>query len=248
MSRPLLILGPSLGTSADALWGACVEHLGDAIDVVAWDLPGHGAQRHAVVRDLGVADLAAGVLERLDDRPFHYAGVSVGGAVGLQLLLDAPDRVLSAVLLCTGARIGTVASWEERVQQVQRAGTTSLLEASARRWFGPGFTDREPERTSALLHALSDASDQGYAAVCGALAAFDVRDRLGEIAAAVLAVAGSADVATPPDTLREIADGVRDGRLVVLDGVGHLAPAEAPDAVAALVREHVLGPQNGALG
>ena len=45
----------------------------------------------------------------------------------------------------------------------------------------------------------------------------------------MLAVAGSDDLPTPPECLRRIASGVKDGRLVVLDGVGHLAPAEAPD-------------------
>jgi 3-oxoadipate enol-lactonase/4-carboxymuconolactone decarboxylase len=77
--------------------------------------------------------------------------------------------------------------------------------------------------------------------VCGALAAFDVRDRLAEIKTPVLAVAGSADAVTPPSGLEAIATGVADGRLVVLDGVGHLAPAEAPDVVARLIGEHVRG-------
>ena len=39
---PLLVLGPSLGTSARTLWGACAERLTDRFHVVAWDLPGHG--------------------------------------------------------------------------------------------------------------------------------------------------------------------------------------------------------------
>jgi pimeloyl-ACP methyl ester carboxylesterase len=41
----------------------------------------------------------------------------------------------------------------------------------------------------------------------------------------------------PVGDLREIADGVRDGRLLVLDGVAHLAPTEAPAAVARVIRE-----------
>ena len=163
-----------------------------------------------------------------------------GGAVGLQLLLDAPHRVTSAVILCSGARIGTTESWQGRADQVLRAGTSSLVETSARRWFGPGFVDRAPDRASALLKALCDADDQGYAAVCGALAQFDVVDRLGEISAPVLAVAGAVDVATPPASLRQVAHGVLDGRLVVLEGVAHLAPAEAPSLVADLIRDHVL--------
>ena len=57
----------------------------------------------------------------------------------------------------------------------------------------------------------------------------------------MLAVAGAHDAATPPALLREIADGVKDGRLVVLDDASHLAPAERPADVARLIRRHVLG-------
>ena len=197
-----------------------------------------------------MADLAAGVLRTVDEvlaergesgATFAYAGDSVGGAVGLQLLVDAPDRVAGAVLLCTGAQIGTAESWTERIDLVRSAGTSALVSASAQRWFGPGFLDREPARGSALLHALQQVDDTGYAQVCDALSAFDLRDRLGEIGVPVLAVAGAADVATPPDKLREVADGVRLGRFVELDGVAHLAPAEAPEVVARLLREHLLG-------
>jgi 3-oxoadipate enol-lactonase / 4-carboxymuconolactone decarboxylase len=74
------------------------------------------------------------------------------------------------------------------------------------------------------------------------LAGFDVTDRLREIEAPVLAVAGSHDVPTPPECLKHIASEVKHGRLVVLDGVGHLAPAEAPARVAELIREHLGGP------
>jgi 3-oxoadipate enol-lactonase len=230
-----LVLGPSLGTSADACWGATVELLRDEFEVLAWELPGHGADRGPAPDGLTIEDLAARVLERVDG-PFLYAGDSVGGQVGLQLLLDAPDRVLGAVLCCTGAKIGDDTVWRDRVAQVRASGTASLVSASAQRWFAPGFVEREPERASALLHSLRDASDQGYVAVCGALAAYDARERLAEMTAPVVAVAGAHDPVCPPDLLREIADGVQHGRLVVLDDVAHQAPAEAPEEVAMIVR------------
>jgi 3-oxoadipate enol-lactonase / 4-carboxymuconolactone decarboxylase len=247
---PLLVLGPSLGTSATTLWSACAAHLTDVFDVVAWDLPGHGHNRSVPEEPFTMAELAAGVLEVVDTLlaergepggSFAYAGDSVGGAVGLQLLLDVPDRVGAAVLLCTGARIGDADLWTDRIGEVSSSGTPAIVPASTQRWFGPGFLEREPERGSALLHALQQADDVGYCQVCGVLASFDVRDRLAEIGAPVLAVAGSVDVATPTDGLREIADGVKDGRLVELEGVAHLAPAEAPEVVARLIRRHVLG-------
>ncbi|MGH3335834.1 MAG: 4-carboxymuconolactone decarboxylase, partial [Nocardioides sp.] len=247
---PLLVLGPSLGTSATTLWSACAAHLTDAFDVVAWDLPGHGHNRSVPEESFTMDELAAGVLEVIDTLlaergqtggAFAYAGDSVGGAVGLQLMLDVPDRVESAVLLCTGARIGDPDMWADRIGQVSSSGTPSIVSASTERWFGPGFLDREPERGSALLHALQEADDAGYCQACGVLAAFDVRDRLAEIGAPVLAVAGATDVATPTERLREIAEGVKDGQLVELNGVAHLAPAEAPEIVARLIRHHVLG-------
>ena len=231
-----LVLGPSLGTSAAACWGPTIALLADDLDVVAWELPGHGQDPGPAPANLTVADLAARVLDVVDG-PFVYAGDSIGGEVGLQLLLDAPDRVLGAILCCTGARIGGEEMWDTRIAQVQASGTASLVTASAQRWFGEGFLEREPARASALLHSLRDAADEGYVAACRALRSFDVRHRLGEIAVPVVAVAGAQDPTCPPGVLEQIADGVVHGRLVVLDAVAHQAPAEAPEAVARIIGE-----------
>jgi 3-oxoadipate enol-lactonase/4-carboxymuconolactone decarboxylase len=245
---PLLVLGPSLGTSVATLWGTCARHLADDFDVLGWDLPGHGFNPHVPAEPFTMAELAAGVLRVVDEAlelrgepggAFAYAGDSVGGAVGLQLALDAPDRLVAAALMCTGARLGDEASWADRIAQVRTSGTSVMVNPSAQRWFGPGFLERAPERGSGLLHALSDTDDAGYVRVCEALAHFDVRDRLGEVEVPVLAVAGSHDVATPPELLRTLADGVRHGAYVELSGVAHLPPAERPDDVADLLRHHL---------
>jgi pimeloyl-ACP methyl ester carboxylesterase len=230
-----LVLGPAAGTSVDACWGPCADLLRDELDVVTWELPQHGTDHGPAIDDLTIEALAARVLAQVDG-PFIYAGVSVGGQVGLQLMLDAPDRVLGAVLCCTGARIGDDSVWRGRIEQVLASGTGSLVTASAQRWFATGFADREPERASALLHSLRDTSDDGYVAVCHALAAYDAGRRLGEITAPVVAVAGAHDPVCPPDLMGEVADGVQHGRLVVLDDVGHQAPAEAPEEVAMIIR------------
>ena len=252
---PLLVLGPALGTGVTAVWSSAARLLADEFQVVGWDLPGHGTNRIPLDPDappLTVAELAAAVVDLVDQMApsspgqpttrFHYAGVSVGGAVGLHLLLDAPERLATATLLCSGARLGTPESWQERVETVRAGGTAALTELSAQRWFAPGFADREPDRAGELLRGLAGVDDDGYVAVCGALAAYDVRDRLADVARPVLAVAGARDLATPPELLRVVVDGVPGARLVVLDDVAHLAPAEAPEAVARLLREHALGP------
>jgi 3-oxoadipate enol-lactonase / 4-carboxymuconolactone decarboxylase len=169
--RPLLVLGPSLGTSATSLWTACAAAgLTELFDVVAWDLPGHGHNHSVPDEAVSIADLAAGVIRVLDDvqeqrgdyrGPFFYAGDSVGGVVGLQLLLDHPDRVSAAAIMCSGAKIGDAELWAERIAAVRASGTPGLVASSAERWFGPGFLERSPEIGSAMLHALSDTADEG---------------------------------------------------------------------------------------
>ena len=193
----------------------------------------------------GVLALVADVQEQRGDigTPLAYAGVSVGGAVGLTLLLDHADRVSGAALICTGARIGDVGTWADRIGRVTTSGTEVLVGETAERWFAHGFFEREPDRGAGLLHALHVADDTGYVQVCQALAHFDVRDRLSEIGQPVLAIAGKEDHVTPPERLRELADGVQDGRLVVLENTAHLAPAERPVEVAGLILDHFLGEQ-----
>jgi len=238
---PLLLLGPSLGTTAATLWSGVAHHLARHARVVAWDLPGHG-RGAPCESSFTVAELAAGVLVLADDvgaDSFHYAGDSVGGCVGLQLGLDAPQRVMTATLLCTGSVIGTAASWHERAATVRSQGLNPILAGAAERWFGPGFTEHHPGVCAMLLDALGHVDPQSYARTCEALAEFDVTERLPEIVTSVLAVAGECDVPTPPEFLRRIASGVMQGRFVVLSGVGHLAPAEAPQEVATLVAEHI---------
>ncbi len=215
----------------------------------AWSWPPSTSSGNAEPVSAGftMAELAAGVLAFADrvlserGEPggrLYYAGDSLGGAVGLQALLDAPDRIVAAVLLCTGAKIGDAEGWRERAARVRASGTTVVVNQSVERWFAPGFLEREPQIASRLLDSLRAADAEAYALACEALADFDVRPRLGEIAAPVLAVAGAEDISTPPDMLREIADGVQRGALEILDGVAHLAPAEAPQEVAELIMKH----------
>jgi 3-oxoadipate enol-lactonase/4-carboxymuconolactone decarboxylase len=236
---PLLLVGPAIGTSAATLWARCAAELGEDVEVLAWDLPGHGASAPAT-EPFSIAELAEAVLRLAGGRPIHYAGDSIGGAVGLQLLLDHPDRVAGAALLCTGARIGTPRSWHERAALVRDEGTKAVVPAAAQTWFAPGFADREPAVAGALLDQLAGTDDASYAWACEALADFDVTARLGEIRTDVLALAGGYDTRTPVEELRTIATGVTNGKLVVLDPVAHLAPAEAPAATAALIAGYLL--------
>ena len=236
--RPLLVLGPSLGTAVETLWAECAAALRNRFEIAGWELPGHGRGAPAA-GGFTMAGLAKQVIAAVDarygPREFAYAGDSVGGAVGLALLLDHAPRVTSATLVCTGARIGTGPMWRERAELVRARGTAAVLDASLARWLAPGFAERQPAVARALAADLGRVDPESYALTCEALARFDVRDRLSAIAAPVSVIAGAHDVATPVADGRLIADSVTAARLIVLDSVAHLAPAEAPGRVAEII-------------
>ncbi|WP_194762670.1 alpha/beta fold hydrolase [Microbacterium sp. UFMG61] len=237
---PLLVLGPSLGTST-ILWESVAPALTATHRVIAWDLPGHGSSSPAV-ESFSVGDLADAVAVAARDAgsgSICYAGVSLGGAVGLELLLRHPALVERSAILCSGASIGEPSGWHERAATVRAESTSALIIGSAQRWFAPGSIARHPDLTGRLLHALQDADDESYARCCEALAEYDVRARLREIGAPVLAVWGEHDQVTPESSAAEIADGVRDGRSARIPEASHLAPVDAPAEVSALL-DHFL--------
>ncbi|TWV40410.1 3-oxoadipate enol-lactonase [Streptomyces misionensis] len=237
-SAPALLLGPSLGTSY-ALWDKVAPELSVTHRVVRWDLPGHGGSAAGLIgAGATVGDLAGLVLalaDALGVERFAYAGVSLGGAVGLHLAVHHPDRLSSLAVVCSSAHFDGATSWEERAALVRREGLAGLAESADARWFTPGFT------VPGLVRDHREADPEAYAACCDALAAFDLRDRLPEITVPLLAVAGREDPATPPAHLREIADAVPGAALVEIPGASHLAPAERPEAVLTALRAHFSG-------
>ncbi|MFV2121352.1 3-oxoadipate enol-lactonase [Streptomyces sp. Act-28] len=237
-SAPPLLLGPSLGTSY-ALWDKVAPELSIGHRVIRWDLPGHGGSAGGLLSaGATVGDLAALVLALADSLGVHrfaYAGVSLGGAVGLHLAVHHPERVSSLAVVCSSAHINGARPWRERAALVRAEGLETLAESADGRWFTPGFTVPE------LVRDHREADPEAYAACCDALAAFDLRDRLAEIQAPTLLVAGREDPATPPVHLRQIADAVPGSTLVEIPGASHLAPAERPEAVLTALRTHFGG-------
>lgn len=238
---PPLLLGPSLGTSY-ALWDGIAPELSATHRVVRWDLPGHGGSAADLIGPgATVGDLAGLVLALADslgiDR-FAYAGVSLGGAVGLHLAVHHPERLSSLAVICSSAHFNGAGPWQERAERVRREGLEGVAASADARWFTPGFT------VPRLVQDHRDADPAAYAACCDALAAFDLRERLSEISVRTLLVAGRQDPATPPAYLREIADAVPGAALVEIPGASHLAPAECPQAVLTALRAH-LGQETG---
>ena len=238
----VLVVGAGLGTGVQALWSLAAQQLPEDTVVVGYDLPGHGASEpHA--EPFSMAELADAVVAAVQalqedgtvpaDLPVHFAGVSLNGCVALQLALDHADTVSGVAVICSAAKIGEAGSRRERAELVERAGTPTLVEGSAQRWFADGFIAAHPERTTGLLHTLQEADRHSYARLCEALADFDVRGRLGEIAVPVLTIHGVADQVTPPSAGEEIAAAVPGTVTHVFDETAHQAPLEQPERTAA---------------
>lgn len=237
----VLVVGAGLGTGVHALWSLAAERMGEDTLVIGYDLPGHGASApHAdpfTIAELADAVVAAVARLRQEggipaEAPVYYAGVSLNGCVALQLALEHADVVSGVAVVCSAAKIGQAGAWHERAELVEKAGTPTMVAGSAERWFAPGFIERHPERTTALLRTLQEADRHSYARLCEALADFDVRERLADIAVPVLTVHGAHDAVTPPAAGEEIAAAVPEATVVALDDAAHQAPLEQPEATA----------------
>ncbi|MGO1319121.1 MAG: alpha/beta fold hydrolase, partial [Galactobacter sp.] len=132
---PVLVVGPSLGTSVVSLWGPAVTALAPHFTVIGWELPGHGEGTPLPEDSEGFSmeELAQAVVNTLEgqksqhgipsDVPFYYAGVSIAGAVALQIGLDNPSEFAGLASICSAAKIGTEEGWKERAELVAKAGT-----------------------------------------------------------------------------------------------------------------------------
>ncbi|SOC53525.1 alpha/beta fold hydrolase [Ornithinimicrobium cerasi] len=242
--QDLLVVGPSLGTGVVALWGRCAEALAGSaeVDVLGWDLPGHG-EGDPVDAPFTLDELAAGVMDLVDRaRPgarFVHAGVSVAGLTSLALATSG--RVLGVAVICSDARVGTTQGWRERADLVRRSGTSVMVEGSAQRWFAPGFLEREARVAGGLLTTLEHADAASYARVCEALATADYRDAAADIAVPVLVMGGRHDPVCTPEQQQALAAAVPGARLVILEDAAHLAPAESPLEVAEVLADWLPG-------
>jgi 3-oxoadipate enol-lactonase len=234
---PVLVLGPSLGTDL-GMFDGLARDLADSHRVIRYDLRGHGGSP-VVPGPYSVADMAGDILHLLDERGidrFAYAGVSLGGAIGLQVAVTVPERLTHLVVMASAARFPDPPSWKERADRVRAEGTEFLVPSRIGAWVTPGFAQAHPDETERLLQMLRGTPREGYAACCETIEPFDVRDRLAEITAPTLVIAGADDPATPPDTVWSIADGIPDARFVVVPEASHLVSAEQPEAVTAEIR------------
>ncbi|MFF5955750.1 bifunctional 3-oxoadipate enol-lactonase/4-carboxymuconolactone decarboxylase PcaDC [Streptomyces luteogriseus] len=235
---PVLILGPSLGTTWH-MWDRQIPELIKQWRVFRFDLPGHGgapAYPAGSVGDLGTRLLAT--LEGLGVQRFGYAGCALGGAVGIELALRHPERLASLALIAASPRFGTADEFRQRGVIVRTNGLDPIARIAPERWFTGGFAAAQPAITEWAVQMVRTTDPGCYIASCEALASFDVRPELGRVGVPTLVLVGSDDQVTGPAEARTLVAGIPDARLAVVPGASHLVPVEQPAAVTDLLVRH----------
>lgn len=238
---PVLVLGPSLGTTWH-MWDRQIPELTREWRVVRFDLPGHGgapAQPAGSVAELG--DRLLATLDELGVQRFGYAGCALGGAIGLDLALRAPHRVASLALVATSPRFGTADEFRQRGVIVRTNGLEPMARTAPEQWFTPAFAAAQPAIVDWAVQMVRTTDPGCYIAACEALAVFDVREALGRIGVPALVLVGAEDQVTGPAEARTLVAGIADAPLAVVPGASHLAPVEQPAAVTELLVGHFAG-------
>jgi 3-oxoadipate enol-lactonase len=229
---PTLLFANSLGTDF-RIWDAVVAALPADLGIVRYDKRGHGLSDLAPGNRLEhhVGDVVA-LADHLGLGRIVMVGLSVGGVIAQGLARQHPERVAGLVLACTAAKVGTDASWNERIAAVRGPGLAAIADTVMERWFSPAFRATETATLGGMVNMLVRQPADGYAAICEMLRDTDLRDAASGIAVPTLCVAGSADGSTPPDLVRGLAETIPGAEFVVIDGAGHIPCVEAPEVFA----------------
>src|ERR1700724_644128 len=162
---PWVLLSHGLATDL-TMWDELADALKDRYRVLRYDARGHGgtaAIEGDYTLDQLVAD-AAGLLDALDVPQSHFAGLSMGGMVGLGLMLDHGKRVKSAGI--ADSRHTTTPeftkAWLDRAAAVRQGGIAAIVASTVERWSSAGLAERDPAAIARLERMIRNTSAAGY--------------------------------------------------------------------------------------
>ncbi|TFV30515.1 alpha/beta fold hydrolase [Bradyrhizobium frederickii] len=191
------------------------------------------------IRDDSMAAIAARVLSEAPPR-FALAGHSMGGYIALEIMRQAPERVVKLALINTQARPDTPEATARRLglmARARRGELRAIREESFPELVHP--SRRNDAEILKLVHAQDeDVGVEGYLRQQAAIIArVDSRPTLSAISCPTLVLTGDADNTISNALSKEMAEGIAGARLVVLERCGHLPQAEQPDATVRALTE-----------
>ncbi len=146
--------------------------------------------------------------------------------IGQWLAANAPERLAGLVLCNTAAKIGTLESWNARIDLVSKGGMEAAIPLVLERWFTPAFQASAPEAIMRARNMLLSTVPEGYIATCAAIRDMDQREAVRNIHMKTLVVAGAYDAVTPPAEGKYLADHIAGASYVEVPGA-HLSNVEA---------------------
>jgi 3-oxoadipate enol-lactonase / 4-carboxymuconolactone decarboxylase len=243
--KPVLILSHSIGTD-HAMWAPQVPDLLSHFQVLRYDTRGHGASE-VTTGEYSIEMLARDVLGLADSlgiRKFAFCGLSLGGAIGQWLGVNAADRLTSLVLANTSPKFGERSNWETRIKMVAEGGMAAIVDIAMQRFFSPQTLANSNAYASMVKLVLLGTDPVGYSGCCAALRDFDSRETLRDIQVPTLVISGNRDVSTPWAGNGEVlAREIPKARSLQLPAA-HLSNLERPRSFLAALFEFLL-PQCG---
>ncbi|MEW6732355.1 MAG: alpha/beta fold hydrolase [Acidobacteriota bacterium] len=246
-AKPTIVFTHSLiwdGTMFEDL----IAQLSQDFHIINIDQHGHGASSsYAGLTLEAMAKDYAAMLDNLGLEAVHWAGLSLGGMVGMRLALAYPNKVQSLILMDTSAQPEPAQQRELYIQLATalRAGqAASVVDAVLAFFFAPTTFANKKELVEHYRKKLI-----GYNSIEGifqaALAVFnrnDISDRLSEISVPALIIVGEHDIATTVDRSELLAARIPNAQLVIIKEAGHMSATEQPGAVAAAITKFLTKP------
>ncbi len=226
---PVLVLSNSLGTT-HRMWEPQVAAFTTHFRLLRYDTRGHG-QSSATPGPYTIEKLGWDVVHLLDYLQLErvdFCGLSMGGMIGMFLGANAAHRFHKIVLCNTAARIGTLETWNARIDAVQKGGMRAVAAGIVERWLTPAYRTSHVAETAAVLHMLEQANPDGYVACCAAVRDMDQRETLQNVKVPALVLAGTHDPATLPADGQFLAEHI-PGASYVQVNAAHLSNIEAQD-------------------